>query len=129
MIVLTIAILYSLTAKNKGVVKLNLNGLATSICKVHIIIGLFPFLGKMINYIEDGEAKICLARTVRAIDDAILYYIILNGIRAEIIVAMPCQVQLYSIGKSSEIFYGKLCKHNFSVLIFSAKIIKEIVYP
>ncbi|MBQ6822018.1 MAG: hypothetical protein IJP39_06360, partial [Bacteroidales bacterium] len=78
--------------ENKGVVELNLNGLATSICEVHIIIGLFPFLGKMIHYVEDGEAKICLARTVGAIDDTILNNVILNGISTEIIVAMPCKV-------------------------------------
>ena len=46
----------------------------------------------MIHYVEDGKAKISLARTVGAIDDAILNNVILNGIRTEIIVAVPCQV-------------------------------------
>ena len=129
MIVLTIAILYRLTAENKGVVELNLNGLATSICEVHIIIGLFPFLGKMIHYVEDGETKICLARAVGTIDDAILNNVIFNGLSAEVIFALHCRVQLYFIGKTPEIFYGKLRKHNSSVLIFNAKIIKEMEYP
>ena len=83
MIVLAITILYSLAIEHKSVIELNLNSLTACISEIHIIVSLFPFLGKMVHDVEDGKAKIGLARTVGTIDNAILNYVILNGIRAE----------------------------------------------
>lgn len=123
MIILAVSILNRLPTEYKGVVELHLGGLAAGIREIYIVIRLFPFLGKMVHNVEDGQAEIGLSGTIGTIDDAILNDVILNGIRAEIIVAMPCQVQLYFISKTPEIFYGKLCEHNQNNLIFSAKII------
>ena len=90
MIILVVSILDGLPTEHESVVELHLDSLVARIREIHIVIRLFPFLGKMIHYVEDGKAEIGFAGAVGAIDDAILNNVILNGIRTEIIVAMPC---------------------------------------
>uniref|UniRef100_UPI003FED9857 hypothetical protein n=1 Tax=Candidatus Cryptobacteroides bacterium TaxID=3085639 RepID=UPI003FED9857 len=74
------------------------------------------------DYIKNCKAEICLARTVRAIDDTILDNTILYGKSIERIVAVAGQINFYPIFEPSEISYGKLCKHIISILVSATNI-------
>ena len=110
-VVFAIAVFHNHPVKNEGVVKLYVQGLIAGIDEVDIIIRFLPFLGKVIDDIENGKAEIGFPGSVGTVDNAVLDDVVLDGVGAEIIVAVTGQVQLDFFGEASEIFYGEFGKH------------------
>ena len=120
--VLAIAIFNGFSFKDECVFNINKQILSSSVGEIEIGIRLLLFLGKVIDYIENGKAEVCLARSVRTIDYAVLDNAILYSKCIERIVAMSGQIYFYPISEPSEISYGKLCKHIVFCSLFQLQI-------
>ena len=83
----------------------------------------------MVYNIKDRESEIGLSRTVRAVDDTVFDDAILDCERIERIVAVPGKIQFNSVSESTEVFYGKLCKHKRLKYVSAANVRKYLEYP
>ena len=129
MVVLRITVFYRLPVKPESVFELHLQIRIPGIREIHIVIRLLQLLGKMIDNIEYREAEIGLSGTIRAIDNTILDDIVLNSIQIKTVIAVPRKIKLNLIRESSEIFYGKFCKHGSFEFVSNANIVKVFIYP